>query len=206
MLLCVCDVVEIVQVRYPTSYPPLPPHPPLSSVVRGSIARRFAAALREVYPVLKAAMDVGNDVDRLDTALATARSKLGRLRFCIDFEPPILAAARDLRDKLIEWRHLADRIAPLLARPVTEVFLPLGAAVARAEDIMSIPHTAAHDAIVKRARDALDKCASVRIDPEASEALWLLDVDRMAAVLDEAAKYAYVRVYRLPPCSRCPLF
>ena len=165
--------------------------PVCQRVMKGSLAREFARRMRRAERALDEALRVGNDIVLLDDAIKKSADTIGTMRLLFDYEPRNLTEAKELRFKLEEWVKVTSVLEPLLQRSADDVYLELGAGVVRAEEILDIPHTSHQMSVYRRAKDMLVQCASVRIDPEAEEALYVLDKGRMEGVSSEASKVGH---------------
>ena len=162
-------------------------------VVRGFLARAMAKKLRKSSGVLQKALDVGNDIELLDKAIDKVTEIIGSMaRLFPGFMPKNLAVAKELRRKLHQWVKATNKFIELETIDPNDCFAELSAAVAVADSIQDIPHTEYQQILYKSAKRRLNSCAAIKIDPEAREALDLLDRDRMEAVLEEAKGFSYM--------------
>ena len=166
--------------------------PYCQGVVRGCLARELAKRLRKAGGVIQKALDVGNDIALLDEAIGKVTGIIGSLTVLFPgYVPPEVAIAKTLRRKLMQWVKVTKQLEDLASKDPNDCFAELNAAINSAESIMDIPHTKHQTEVYERAKESLNNCAASKIDPEAREALWLLDRDRMVTVLGEAQSYAY---------------
>ena len=162
------------------------------AVVRSCLARELARRLRKAGGVIQKALDVGNDIALLDEAIGKVTGIIGSLTVLFPgYVPPEVAIAKTLRRKLVQWVKVTKQLEDLESKDANDSFAELNAAINSAESIMDIPHTAHQTEVYERAKERLNNCAASKIDPEARESLWLLDRDRMVAVLGEAQSYEY---------------
>ena len=93
--------------------------------------------------------------------------------------------------KLEQWTKVTSEFERLETTNANQCFAELASAVNLAESIMDIPHTEYQTRMFDFSKKRLQECAAVRIDPEASEALHLLDRERMLKILEEARENNY---------------
>ena len=166
--------------------------PVAQRLVKGGIARCFARLMREAGAELQKALDVGNDIKILDAAIKKAAEIIGPMRRLFHQQPVLLKACKTLRFKLEEWVKVTEILEKLMEQDVNEVYLELGAAIARADEIADTPHTDYQDQLYRKSKDMLENAAAAKIDPVAEEALYVLNKEGMQEVTAEAAKYSYV--------------
>jgi len=158
---------------------------------RKGLGRKYMQYLRQCKKICQDAVDVGNDVKVLDTAVAKTNEILGPMRNLFSFEFKELQVCKDLRFKLQERVELTKIMQPLVGKEPMDVYQELGCAIVRANKIKDIPGTAADMDVEKTCREMLQSCAGPRIDPLAEEALWLLKKDAMRDVLAQAEEIGY---------------
>ena len=115
---------------------------------------------------------------------------LGPLHALFTFMPKQIEEAKELRRKLLEWVEVAALLRALERKDPQQNYMEFGAVTMRAEAIMDVPHTEETERLYTECKRRLDECAAARLS-EADEALYLLDLGRMKAVLEEASKVGY---------------
>ena len=165
--------------------------PDCQRVVRGFFAREMKRRLLRANAELKKALDIGNDIALLEGAMARSTDIIGSFASMFKFNPPLLEACTVLIRKLEQWTAVTKEFERLEQLNPNNCFAELASAVNLAESIMEIPHTEFQTRMFEFSKKRLAECAAVTIDPEAREALELLDRDRMVKILDEAREKLY---------------
>ncbi len=165
--------------------------------IRGCLARRFMGRYRKHVPALQAALLTGNDLDAIEAAIRACESEVGpRLLRLMGGDPPLLDRTRDLATKLRQCRALEGELSELLRRSdsekaTVEYARELAGAVKTVKEVQGVPHTKRLDELADEAMTFLSSIASRLIDPEAREALYLLDAPAMRRISSKAGDYAY---------------
>ena len=164
-------------------------------VARGATARRFYQILLECGVVLSTSINKAKagkaDVTVLDRALAKCAQLVGPMRNMYTTEHPLIKEAKELRHKMKEWVVLTDIYQKLANEDVTQMISDFTDAVSRGKAILDVPHTNEQQNLFESCRDLLDNCVSLKLDPLADEALYVLDEVKMKAVLKEAQECLY---------------
>ena len=164
-------------------------------IARGAIHRRFFRVIRactlSLNEAIRACKEGRAEINVLDEALNRTSTMLGPLHALFTFMPKQIEEAKELRRKLLEWVEVAALLRALERKDPQQNYMEFGAVTMRAEAIMDVPHTEETERLYTECKRRLDECAAARLSPEADEALYLLDLGRMKAVLEEASKVGY---------------
>lgn len=165
--------------------------------IRGCLSRRFVRRYRSCVPKLRAALATGNDLDVIEAAITDTDKLVGpRLMRMQGGDPPLLSSARHLATKLRQCRALEGELSELLRRSDADKLTltyarELAGAVKTVQGVLDVPHTKRLDELALEASTFLSTIASRLVDPEAREALFLLDAPAMYRISAKAADYAY---------------
>eukprot|EP00941_MAST-03F_sp_MAST-3F-sp1_P004877 g4877.t1 len=167
--------------------------PTCQRVMRGYLAREVRRRLVKAEHQLLIALSK-ETISALESAIEKSTELIGSLINFFDVEPPSLKQARDLIKKLKLWLKLEKKMEALIDVNINGRFYNDAAScVSRGFELeqQNIPASPKQIRLLKNLKKRLHACTAARIDPEAEEALFLLDKERMEKVVDEAAKAAY---------------
>jgi len=164
------------------------------AAARGFICRAYYRRLKKCAKRLHALMDSDEvDIETLGKTIKKCVKIIGSYSRCFEFEPGILIRARALKRSLEEWVDIENALREMEDIPTEQCYARLFAVVEKMDDLKKrkIPMTKSQQKKRKKAKQRLRDCASARIDPEAEKAIYLLDTERMRAVLEEAKEMRY---------------
>ena len=177
--------------------------PKMQAVMRAGLAREIRRRCLALQEKIAAALVVGNDIAKLQSALdlvePTLRgemesqkhddgSRRGNMAAVFPGVVPLnLAEGKKHRDDLQKWKDLEARLETLLGKDPNKVYYELADACETAIELDGIPQTQKQKDLVQQAHEARETCTLGKIDKEAKECLEVLDPERMRAVQARAA-------------------
>jgi len=171
--------------------------PFLQRTLRGGLARELKRRLLVSRKLLRHAIDSAELINQLDATLQEHVENMGAMALLFAIELREIGEIKRLRAGMQLWADLEVELRVLLAEDAKggdaaeAVADALEVAVLRAEEIKHVRCNPQQRALFEQARAALDKHAARRLNPQAEEALWVLDKAKMNLTLSEARRLAY---------------
>ena len=165
--------------------------PPMQRLARKYIGLKYRKAIVYTKKICQEAILIGYDANLLDIAIEKSYNSLSPFTLLFQYEVPEIVQARELRHRLKERIELTVIFRQLLTMDAYDNYNEFVSAVRRAEVIKDIPGTPEDMEHEAQVREMLRVAASSKIDPWASDSLFLLDKGQMKLVLEESDVFGY---------------
>ncbi|GBG34514.1 Myosin-1 [Hondaea fermentalgiana] len=146
--------------------------PKQQAAQRGHLAREFRRRCLAAQREIQDALDVGNDIDMLDAAIANVEPTIGTFRTLFpNGQPANLKEAIAHRANLAKWKALEARLEGLVTQDPNKVYYELAKAVDEGKSLMHIPQTPRQRELIEEAIQLRENSDLGKIDAACEEVI-----------------------------------
>lgn len=166
--------------------------PKQQAAQRGHLAREFKRRCLVAQKEIQDALDVGNDIDMLDAAIANVEPTIGDIRPLFpNGQPGNLRSALAHRESLAKWKALEVRLEKLVSQDPNKVYYELAKAVDEGKALMHIPQTPHQAELIKEAISLRENSELGKIDAACGKVIENLYREELEDLSRRAKKYGH---------------